>query len=63
MWRSDHNVAGDFGRTVKSVLLFSFSFYPLLLLGLHSYSAVRKHGQAIFGMNGALGSDKHGKMF
>lgn len=63
IWRSDHSVAGDCGRMVKSIVLFCFSFYPLLLLGLHSYSAVRKQGQAIFGMNGALGSDRHGKMF
>lgn len=42
---------------------FPFSFYLLLLLGLHSYSAVHKQSQAIFGMNGALGSDRHGKMF
>lgn len=42
---------------------FPFLFNPFLLLGLHSYSTVRKQGQAIFGMNGALGSDRYGKMF
>lgn len=58
MWSSDHSVAEDCGKRVKSVLLD-----PLLFLGLHSYSTVRKQGQAIFGMNGALASDRHGKMF